>query len=127
MFEAASVNMEHSVQNPYVGLFRRLDQHTSRTVAEKGAGGTVVVVNHRRHLLGGNNDYLLAQPALHICGRILQCHDESGACRLYVVGIGILQAAALADNRACRGESVVGIRGCTNQQFHLLGCNAGVG
>lgn len=65
MLASVAVNVEHGIDHTGC-LFGRLNEHGGRTVAKERTGGTVGVVDHRRHFLGRNHNHLLVKASADI-------------------------------------------------------------
>ena len=67
-----------------VAIFRRLDQHRPRAIAEQHTGRTIGVVEDRRHLVGADHDDFLGAAVLDELRRDRERIEEARAGRLHV-------------------------------------------
>ncbi len=93
-----AVDMEHGVDHART-LLGRLNEHSGCAVAEEGAGAAVLIVDHRRHLLGGHDYHLLAKTRADVGRGVFERYDKSGACGLDVVGVAVGELGFVGDHR----------------------------
>ena len=85
-----------------------ISTHRARAVAEEDAGVAVGVVDHRRHLVGSDDDDALVASALyHRAGQVERV-EESAAGRRRVHGEGVVHPQSPDDDGGRRGKLVVG-------------------
>ena len=89
--QADAIGTQIRILHAHILLFRCFHKHCTGSVAEEHAGGAILIVDERRHLVGTDDDNLLVASALnHRSGHIKRI-KESAACCLKVESKGILQ------------------------------------
>ena len=122
---AGTVGTQHRIDDAQT-LGIGLQQHGSGTVAEERAGGTVGVVDDRRHLVGADDDDLLGSAGLDELGAGRKREEEARAGGRNVVGESVLASGLVGDEVARRGEEHVGRDGGADDDVDLHGIDAGL-